>query len=79
MSSILSTPVLFIFSFVVTDQSQSNKMAPITKQNLIHRPGSPDQSRFVFNTMQVWGLQRIVIIYYEFMQVWIYIPNYLIF
>ncbi|XP_051552853.1 calmodulin-regulated spectrin-associated protein 2-like isoform X2 [Myxocyprinus asiaticus] len=29
----------------VSDPSQSNKMAPITKQNLIHRPGSPDQSR----------------------------------
>lgn len=29
----------------VSDKSQSNKMAPITKQNLIHRPGSPDQSR----------------------------------
>ncbi len=57
MSSILSTPVLFIFSFVVSDQSQSNKMAPITKQNLIHRPGSPDQSRFVFNTMQVKTMQ----------------------
>ncbi|XP_043075046.1 LOW QUALITY PROTEIN: calmodulin-regulated spectrin-associated protein 2 [Puntigrus tetrazona] len=28
-----------------SDPSQSNKMAPITKQNLIHRPGSPDQSR----------------------------------
>ncbi|XP_026146761.1 calmodulin-regulated spectrin-associated protein 2-like isoform X2 [Carassius auratus] len=29
----------------VSDPSQPNKMAPITKQNLIHRPGSPDQSR----------------------------------
>ncbi|XP_016147376.1 calmodulin-regulated spectrin-associated protein 2-like [Sinocyclocheilus grahami] len=29
----------------VSDPSQSNKMAPITKQNLIHRSGSPDQSR----------------------------------
>ncbi|RXN05301.1 calmodulin-regulated spectrin-associated 2-like protein [Labeo rohita] len=29
----------------VSDPSQSNKMAPITKQNLIHRPGSPDHSR----------------------------------
>ncbi|XP_073705326.1 calmodulin-regulated spectrin-associated protein 2 isoform X2 [Garra rufa] len=29
----------------VADPSQSNKMAPITKQNLIHRPGSPDRSR----------------------------------
>ncbi|XP_016096909.1 calmodulin-regulated spectrin-associated protein 2 [Sinocyclocheilus grahami] len=29
----------------VSDPSQSNKMAPITKQNLIHRPGSPEQSR----------------------------------
>ncbi|XP_073785966.1 calmodulin-regulated spectrin-associated protein 2 isoform X1 [Danio rerio] len=28
-----------------SDSSQSNKMAPITKQNLIHRPGSPEQSR----------------------------------
>uniref|UniRef100_A0A671LV98 Calmodulin-regulated spectrin-associated protein 2-like n=1 Tax=Sinocyclocheilus anshuiensis TaxID=1608454 RepID=A0A671LV98_9TELE len=34
-------------SFVqpLSDPSQSNKMAPITKQNLIHRSGSPDQSR----------------------------------
>ncbi|KAF4117702.1 calmodulin-regulated spectrin-associated protein 2 isoform X3 [Onychostoma macrolepis] len=29
----------------VSDPSQSITMAPITKQNLIHRPGSPDQSR----------------------------------
>uniref|UniRef100_A0A8C1RGI8 Calmodulin regulated spectrin-associated protein family, member 2b n=1 Tax=Cyprinus carpio TaxID=7962 RepID=A0A8C1RGI8_CYPCA len=38
-------------SFVqpLSDPSQSNKMAPITKQNLIHRPGSPDQSsKWVF-------------------------------
>ncbi|XP_051557581.1 calmodulin-regulated spectrin-associated protein 2-like isoform X2 [Myxocyprinus asiaticus] len=29
----------------VSNPSESNKMAPITKQNLIHRPGSPDQLR----------------------------------
>ncbi|XP_056336713.1 calmodulin-regulated spectrin-associated protein 2 isoform X1 [Danio aesculapii] len=28
-----------------SDTSHSNKMAPITKQNLIHRPGSPEQTR----------------------------------
>ncbi|KAK9980085.1 hypothetical protein ABG768_013482 [Culter alburnus] len=28
-----------------SNSSQSNNMAPITKQNLIHRPGSPEQSR----------------------------------
>uniref|UniRef100_A0A3B1JG24 Calmodulin regulated spectrin associated protein family member 2 n=1 Tax=Astyanax mexicanus TaxID=7994 RepID=A0A3B1JG24_ASTMX len=29
----------------VSDPIQSTKMAPITKQNLIHRPASPDQQR----------------------------------
>nr|XP_055059409.1 calmodulin-regulated spectrin-associated protein 2 isoform X4 [Misgurnus anguillicaudatus] len=29
----------------VSDPSQTNEMAPITKQNLIHRPDSPDQTR----------------------------------
>lgn len=29
----------------VSDPSQTNDMAPITKQNLIHRPDSPDQTR----------------------------------
>jgi len=42
-----------ICSFIAFDPSQFNNLAPIPKQNLIHRPGSPDQSRFVFNTMEV--------------------------
>ncbi|KAI4905579.1 hypothetical protein NFI96_033988, partial [Prochilodus magdalenae] len=42
----------------VSDQVQSTKMAPITKQNLIPRPTSPDQQRFVFYYIQVSARHR---------------------
>ncbi|XP_067308749.1 calmodulin-regulated spectrin-associated protein 2 isoform X2 [Pseudorasbora parva] len=33
------------FNTKASDPSQTNNLAPITKQNRIHRPGSPEQSR----------------------------------
>ncbi|XP_072525471.1 calmodulin-regulated spectrin-associated protein 2 isoform X2 [Salminus brasiliensis] len=42
----------------VSDLGQSTKMAPITKQNLIHRPASPDQQRSQPNTTKSTMIKR---------------------